>query len=121
MECCCYVLASVANCYLNMLHKLQKRVHRIIPRTFVVSLEPIVHCRNMASLSFFYEYYFGRCPSKLVIWFHFRILVGVSLVILIGFKIFLSPFLNVTRISVSILSFLTQLGSGTYRQQNVLL
>ena len=121
MESCCYVLASVANCYLNMLHKLQKRVHRIIPRTLVASLEPIVHCRNIASLSFFYEYYFGRCSPELVIWFHFLVLVGVSLVILMGFKIFLSPFLDITRISVSILSFLTQLGSGTYRQQNVFL
>ena len=29
------------------------------------SLEPLAHCRNVASLSFFYRYYIGRCSSEL--------------------------------------------------------
>ena len=29
------------------------------------SLEPLAHCRNVASLSLSYRYYFGRCSSKL--------------------------------------------------------
>ena len=29
------------------------------------SLEPLTHCRNVASLSLFYWYYFGRCSSEL--------------------------------------------------------
>ena len=33
--------------------------------SLVVSLEPLVHQRNVASLSLFYSYYFGRCSSKL--------------------------------------------------------
>ena len=45
-------------------------------------------------------------------WFHFVILEGGLLVILIDFMIFLSPFLDATRMSMSIVSFLTQLDSG---------
>ena len=29
------------------------------------SLEPLAHCRNVASRSLFYGYYFGRCLSNL--------------------------------------------------------
>ena len=36
------------------------------PKTsLAASLEPLVHCRNVASLSLFYRYYFGRCSSEL--------------------------------------------------------
>ena len=45
-------------------------------------------------------------------WFHFLFLEGGLLVILIDFLIFLPPFLDVTRMSISIVSFLTQLVSA---------
>ena len=45
-------------------------------------------------------------------WFHFLILEGGLLVILIDCMIFLSPFLDVKRTSMSIVSFLTQLDFG---------
>ena len=45
-------------------------------------------------------------------WFHFLILEGGLLIILIDCMIFLSPFLDVARISMSTVSFLAQLGSG---------
>ena len=32
---------------------------------FAASLEPLAHRRNVASLSLFYRYYFGRCSSEL--------------------------------------------------------
>ena len=32
---------------------------------FAASLEPLAHPRNVASLSLFYRYYFGRCSSEL--------------------------------------------------------
>ena len=36
-------------------------------RSFIAaSLEPLVHCWNVASLSLFYWYYFIRCSSELV-------------------------------------------------------
>ena len=45
-------------------------------------------------------------------WFHFLIFEGGLLVILIDWMIFLSPFLDVTRMSMSTVSFLAQLNSG---------
>ena len=45
-------------------------------------------------------------------WFHFLILEGGLLVILIDRMIFLSPFLDGTGMSMSIVSFLTQLDFG---------
>ena len=44
-------------------------------------------------------------------WFHFLILEGGLLIILIDCLIFLSPFLDVTKMSVSAVSFLAQLDS----------
>ena len=45
-------------------------------------------------------------------WFHFLVLEGGLLVILINCMIFLSPFLDVTRMSMSIVSILALLNSG---------
>ena len=45
-------------------------------------------------------------------WLHFLFLEGGLLVILRDCMIFLSPFLNVTRMSLSTVSFLAQLDSG---------
>ena len=33
--------------------------------SLIASLEPLAHCRNVASFSLFYSYYFGRCSSEL--------------------------------------------------------
>ena len=63
MEYCCHVWAGAPSCYLELLDKLQKWICRT--PSFVVSLEPLAHCQNVASLSFFYRYYFGRSSSKL--------------------------------------------------------
>ena len=45
-------------------------------------------------------------------WFHLLFLKEGLLVILTDCKIFLSPFLDITRMSMSGVSFLTQLDSG---------
>ena len=66
MEYCCHVWAGAPNCYLALLDKLQKRICRIVGPSLAASLEPLAHCQNVASLSLFYRYYFGRCSSELV-------------------------------------------------------
>ena len=33
--------------------------------SLTASVEPLAHCHNVASLSLFYRYYFGRCSSEL--------------------------------------------------------
>ena len=58
--------------------------------------------RNMASLSLFCRYYFGRCSSE----------PGVLLVILKDCMIFVSPLLDETAMSISKVSFLAQLDPG---------
>ena len=64
MEYCCHVWAGTASCYLDLLDKLHKRICRIVGPSLAASLEPLAHCRNMASLSLFHRYYFGRCFSR---------------------------------------------------------
>ena len=65
MEYCCHVWAVAPRCFLNVLDTLQKRVCATVGSTFAASLEPLVRRRNVASLSFLYKYYFGRCLFEL--------------------------------------------------------
>ena len=65
MGYCCHVWAGAPSCYLELLDKLQKQICRTVGSSLAASLEPLAHCRNVASLSLFYRYYFGRCSSEL--------------------------------------------------------
>ena len=113
MEYCCHVWAGAPSCYLDLLDKLQKRICRIVGPSLAASLEPLAHRRNVASLSLFYRYYFGRCSSELAELVPL-FLEGGLLVILIDCMIFLSPFLDATRMSMSTVSFLAQLEFSAY-------
>ena len=113
MGYCCHVWAGAPSCYLESLDKLQKRIRRIVGPSLADSLEPLIHCRHVASLSLFYRYI--TLPDVLqnwLSWFHFLFLEGGLLVILIDCMIFLSPFPDVTRMSMSTVFFLAQLDSG---------
>ena len=112
MEYCCHVWAGAPSCYLELLDKLQKRIRRTVVPSLAASLEPLAHHRNMASLSPFYRYEFGRCSSNWLNWFHFCFLDVGLLVILIDCMIFLSPFLDITKMSMPTVSFLAQLDCG---------
>ena len=59
------VWAGASSCYLGLFDKLQKRICRTVSPSLAPSLEPLPHCRNVASLSLFYRHYFGRCSSDL--------------------------------------------------------
>ena len=65
MEYCCHIWASAPSCYLDLLDRLQKRICRTVGPSLAVSLDSLAHCGNVASLSLFYRYYFGRCSSEL--------------------------------------------------------
>ena len=65
MEYCCHVWAGAPSCYLELLDKLQQRICRIVGPSLTASLEPLAHRQNVASLSRFYKYHFGRCFSEL--------------------------------------------------------
>ena len=65
MEYCCHVWSGAPSWYLEFRDRLQKRICRTVGPSLAACLEPLVHCRNVASLSLFYRYYFGGCSSKL--------------------------------------------------------
>ena len=65
MEYCCHVWAGAPSSYLELLGKLLKWICRTVGRSLDASLEPLAHRRNVASLSLFCSYYFGRCSSEL--------------------------------------------------------
>ena len=66
VEYCCHDWAGAPSCYLELLDKLQKWICKTVGPSLAASLEPLVHRRNVASLSLFYSYYFGRCSLELV-------------------------------------------------------
>ena len=112
MEYCCHVWAGAPSCYLELLDKLQERICRTVGPSLAASLEPLAHPRNVAILSLSIGITLVDVHLNWLDWFHFLILEGDLLVILINCMIFLSPFLDVTRISMSAVSFLAQLDSG---------
>ena len=65
MEYCCHIWAGAPSCYLVLLGKLQKQICRTVGPSLATSHKPLAHCWNVAILSLFYRYYFGRCSSEL--------------------------------------------------------
>ena len=57
--------ADAPICHLELLDKLQKWTCEIVGPSLATSLESLAHCRDVASLSLFYRYYFGMCSSEL--------------------------------------------------------
>ena len=113
MEYCCHAWAGAPSCYLELLDKLQKPICRTVGPWHAASLESLAHRQNVAILSLFYRDYFSRCSSQNWFnWFHFLFLGVGLLVILIDCLIFLPPFLDVTRMSMSTVCFLAQVDSG---------
>ena len=102
------MLLPATTCYLELLDQLQKGIRRAVDFSLAASLEPLALRRNIASLSLFYRYYFGRCSSELA-QLVFLFFLGGLLVILIDCMIFLSSFLYFTRMFMSTVSFLAQL------------
>ena len=115
MEYCCHVWAGAPSSYFELLDKLQKRLWRTVLSSLAASLEPLAHCQNVACLSllvFSLGITLVDVLQNWLNWFHFLFLEEGLLVILIDCMIFLSSFLDVTRMSMSTVSFLAQLNSG---------
>ena len=65
MECRCHVWAGAPSWYLELLDKLQNWICRTVGPSLGASFESLAHRRNLASLSPFCRYHFGRCSSEL--------------------------------------------------------
>ena len=113
MEYCCHVWAGAPSYYLELLDMLQKRICRTVGPSLAASLEPLAHRRNVANLSLFYSITLVDVHLNWLNWLHSIdsllytsfLIIGV-LVILIDCMILLSPFLDVTSMSMSTVSFL---------------
>ena len=57
--------AVTSSCYLEMLDKLQKLTCTTVGPSIAASFKPLAHRQNVAHLSLFCRYYFGRCSSEL--------------------------------------------------------
>ena len=112
MEYCCHVWAGALICYLELLDKLQKRIYKTVVPSLATSLEPLAHHWNLASQVFSKGITLLDVNLNWLNLLYFLFLKGGLLVILIDCMIFLSPFLDVTRMSMSTVSFLAQLDSG---------
>ena len=121
IEYYCHVWAIAPNCYLELLNKLQKRICKAVGSSFAASLEPLSCRRNVASLCLFHRYDFGRCSSELAQLVPLPYSRGRLLVNSIDCMIFLSPFLDVTWMSMSAVSFPEQLYSRILCLQNAFL
>ena len=106
MKYYCLLWAGAPNCYLELLDKLQRRICRTFGPSLAASLKPLAHCQNLASLSLFYSYYFGRFSSELAQLVPLPFSRGRSTRYSDRLHDFLSPFLDVTRMSMSTVSFL---------------
>ena len=101
MEYCFHVWVGALSCYLELLGKPQKWICRTADPSLAASLEPLAHCWNVASLSLFYRYYFGKFSSELVQLVPLPFSRGRSTCYSDRLHDFLSPFLGVTKMSVN--------------------
>ena len=108
-----YVCIGAPSYYFELLDRLQKKICRTFIPFLAVSLEPLAHRLNLASLSVLYSYYFGRCSSELTQLVTLSFSQGRSSCCSDRLHDFLPPFLDVTRMVMSTVSFLAQLDSGT--------
>ena len=106
MEYSCHVWGGAPSSQLEFLDKLQKQVCSTIGHSLPASLEPFTHRRNVVSLSFFWSYYFGRCSSELAQFFPPPYSRERSTHYSVRLHYFLLQFLDVTRTSKSVVSFL---------------
>ena len=105
MECCSYVWVGAPSCYLQLLD-CYKNICRAVGPSCATCLEPLVHCQFVASWSLFYRFYFGRCSSELTPLVPVPFSWGKCIYSMIDCTIILSPFLDVTEMSMFTISFL---------------
>ena len=112
IEYCCHVWAGAPSWYSELSDKLQKRICRAAGPFLAASLEPLAHHENVASLILFYKYYFGRCSSELAEMVPPPFSRGSSTRYSDSLHYFSVTTLDVTRMSMSTVSFLAQLDPG---------
>ena len=65
MEYCSHIWSGATLRSLSVLNRLQHRIKGLVGDALYSSLQPLSHRRNVASLSLFYRYYYGKCAKEL--------------------------------------------------------
>ena len=131
MEYCCHVWVSAPNCFLEFLFKQQKQIYRTVGPSLATFLEALGHNpagyilmmsqgfkrgskwrTNSPTISLFYRCYFSRCSSELAQLVSLSYCWGRSTLFSEKLHDFSVTFLDLTRISMSTVSFLAQLDPG---------
>ena len=94
MRYCFHFWAGAPSCYLEMLDKLQKRRYSTLGPSLAASLESLAHHRNVS-----------KCRNASS---------EVAQLLPLPCMIFLLPFIDIIRMSVSTVSFLSRLDSGIF-------
>ena len=109
MEYCCQIWAGAPSCYLELLGKLQKQICRAAVPSLATSFETLAD--RWAKLEYFLCITLVDVHLNRLNWFCFSFFEGGQLAILLDCMIFLSPFLNATRMPMLRVSFHSQLDS----------
>ena len=62
MEYCCHLWSGAPKSHLSFLDRVQHRMKNLVGSALYNTLQPLCQRRDVASLSLFYRYYFGRFP-----------------------------------------------------------
>ena len=65
MEYCCHLWSGAPKSHLSFLDRVQHRMKKLVGSDLYSTLQPLSQRRDVASLSLFYRYYFGRCSDGL--------------------------------------------------------
>ena len=65
MEYCCHLWSGAPKSHLSLLDRVQHRMRKLVGPDLFSTLQSLSHRRDVASLSLFYRYYFGRCSEGL--------------------------------------------------------
>ena len=129
MKYCCHVRAGAPSFYSELVDRLQKRICRTVGPSIAASLNPLAQQRYVASLNLFNGQVFVRYSPELAQLVPLPYSRGRSTCYsddLHDFSVtiprcYKDAFLDVTRMSMAIVSFLAQLDSRILFQQNAFL
>ena len=107
------ICACAPSCYLKLLKRICKNEYvGLLVLHFLLLLNPWLIIEMWPAKVFSIGITLINVLWNWLNWFHFLFVKGGILIILIGLMIFLPSFLDVTRMSMSTVSFLSQLDSG---------
>ena len=107
------ICACALSCYLKLLKRICKNEYvGLLVLHFLLLLNPWLIIEMWPAKVFSIGITLVNVLWNWLNWFHFLFVKGGILIILIGLMIFLPSFLDVTRMSMSTVSFLSQLDSG---------